>query len=140
MSRRKLSSYSPEEIIALKTKALEAAKVGMLPVQAADYCGLSTVQLDTLLKEDAEFAGDFRKVRAEAVKEISGKMHNLAGQGNFQAMQFVLDRDPLSPFNEANALDPKQSDALQKLLVHLSNNNGLLPPVECPQCHQIIES
>lgn len=137
MKRRRLSSYSPEEITAIKQQSIKASGYGLTTTQCANLMGLSLGQLESLLADDEQFLADFKQARQAGISQASSVMHDLAKKGNYQAAAFILQRSPDSPYSEEGSVDPKTGEALQKLLVYLSNEGGLLPPAQkCPHCQQ----
>jgi hypothetical protein len=137
MRHKRLSSYTETEITVIKQQCVKASGFGLLTTQCAMLVGLSLPQLESLLSEDDQFATDFKQAKQEGIKQAAAVMHDLARKGSFQAASFLLQHSPDSPYSEDGSSDPKTGEALQKLLVYLSNEGGLLPPpTRCPHCQQ----
>lgn len=130
MSRkRKLSTYTPEEIALLKQLAIKTASYGFGAKGAADMTGLTILQIEKLFEQDAVFEEEFNAAKINSVNTASAQMHDLAKKGSYQALAFLLSRAPESPYRDgANSIDPKQQDSLQFLISHIIENGGLMPP------------
>jgi hypothetical protein len=139
MKRRKLSDYPPDEITNIKQLVVKASSYGLTPVQCANLVGLAQSQFDTLLSQDEQFESEYKKAKQQGINQASAVMHDLARKGNYQAASFILTKSPDSPYNDEN-VDPKQGEALQRLMVYMSNYGGLLPPPPCPHCGEPVEA
>lgn len=138
---KKLSQYSEAEIALIKTAVLNSAAWGFRLDQSSKLVGMTARQLSTIIEEDPNFKTEYEKVRAEGIKDVAGKMHSMAKAGNFQAAAFILSRDETSPYRDSlMKVDPKELDALEKILQYLVDNNGLLPPPQlyCAHCGRAV--
>lgn len=109
-NRRKLADYSESELKLIKETTIKSANYGFGLTQSCELVGLSLKQLQSLMDADSDFKTAYQGSKAEGLKNVAAKMHELALKGSYQAQAFILARDPNSPYSDEAKLDPKRQE------------------------------
>jgi len=117
-----------EKQLKVQEKILEFLKLGLADANASKAAGVSRVTLWQWQKASPQFAEQCEMARSEGVAKYAQLLKDSAEKGNPSSIQYFLSRRS-EEFKE-NQMDKKTEEALQKLLVWISNNDtfGLLPP------------
>lgn len=127
------TKYPPEEIEKIQEQIIRAIGFGLSPQQSAEVAGIHFHTLDKWMRENPQFKEKIHSIKSKQLEILSSKMYQLAAQGDFRALSYLLSNASNSPFRSDRInLTDEEIDAMEKIANFLMEQGGLIPTSELP--------